>query len=124
MNSKTQGKSMTLNEFQNAALETAIYPDCGRNIVYPILKLSGEAGEVSEALGKAIRDEGFTGFDAAKMTVMKRAQITKELGDVLWYVASVAYELGHSLDDVAQWNLDKLASRKERGTLSGSGDER
>ena len=44
--------------------------------------------------------------------------------DVLWYVAQLAGELGYDLDQVAQANLDKLASRAARGRISGSGDSR
>ena len=38
---------MTLNEYQQHALETAIYPD-DRRIIYPTLGLTGEAGEVAD----------------------------------------------------------------------------
>ena len=54
----------------------------------------------------------------------RRAAMAKELGDVLWYVAQLASELGLELDQIAQVNLDKLLSRQHRGVLSGSGDER
>jgi len=47
-----------------------------------------------------------------------------ELGDVLWYVARLAMELGVSLDDVAQLNLEKLSDRAARGVIGGSGDHR
>ncbi|MCW3068345.1 MAG: hypothetical protein JWL67_970 [Solirubrobacterales bacterium] len=50
--------------------------------------------------------------------------MSKELGDVLWYVAQIASELGLDLDQVAEANLEKLLSRQRRGVLSGSGDER
>jgi NTP pyrophosphatase (non-canonical NTP hydrolase) len=50
--------------------------------------------------------------------------MSKELGDVLWYVAQLASELGLDLDEIAQVNLDKLLSRQRRGVLSGSGDDR
>ena len=54
----------------------------------------------------------------------RRAAMSKELGDVLWYVAQLASELGLALEDVARENLEKLGSRQRRGVLSGSGDER
>ena len=54
----------------------------------------------------------------------KKQEILKELGDVLWYVAQVASELGLSLDKIANQNIEKLYSRLERGKLSGSGDSR
>jgi NTP pyrophosphatase (non-canonical NTP hydrolase) len=50
--------------------------------------------------------------------------MSKELGDVLWYVAQIASELGLDLDEIARANLEKLLSRQHRGVLSGSGDER
>ena len=65
-----------------------------------------------------LRDSG------GQLTQQQRDDMAAELGDVLWYVAAVAQELGVSLADVAQANLDKLASRKARGTLQGSGDNR
>jgi NTP pyrophosphatase (non-canonical NTP hydrolase) len=50
--------------------------------------------------------------------------MSQELGDVLWYVAQIASELGLELEEIAQANLEKLLSRQQRGVLSGSGDER
>jgi len=47
-----------------------------------------------------------------------------ELGDVQWYVALLATDLGFGLEDIAQGNLDKLNSRMARGVISGSGDHR
>ena len=109
-----------LDRYQNDACSTAIYP--GRNtihgIVYCALKLNGEAGEVAEKVGKALRD------DHSTITPERREALLLELGDVLWYVANLANELQFSLRDVAEANLQKLASRKARGTLQGSGDLR
>ncbi|MCW2970542.1 MAG: hypothetical protein JWO23_1669 [Solirubrobacterales bacterium] len=65
-----------------------------------------------------IRDDGGT------LTDERRRAMSKELGDVLWYVAQIATELGLDLDEVAQANLEKLLSRQRRGVLSGSGDDR
>ena len=89
---------MTLNEYQQHALETAIYPD-DRRIIYPTLGLTGEAGEVADKVKKVIRD-------------------------VMWYCATLARDLGYELDDVAQMNVDKLRSRMQRNHLTGSGDNR
>ena len=107
---------MTLNEYQTAAMATAIYPPEAA-IVYPTLGLSGEAGEVSEKVKKVLRDDG---GDFSR----KRAEIAKELSDVLWYAAAVARDLGYTLQEIADINLTKLASRAERGVLNGSGDNR
>ena len=103
---------MRFNEYQEEASKTAIYPE-QYNIVYPALGLAGEAGEVAEKVKKHIRD-GVLNVDDLK----------KELGDVLWYLAAIASDLGLNLDDVAESNLKKLRSRKERGVISGSGDNR
>jgi NTP pyrophosphatase (non-canonical NTP hydrolase) len=109
---------MTLNEYQAKALETAIYPNIGKNLIYPTFKLCGEAGEVAEKMGKAIRDDG------GIITSARREDLIKELGDVQWYLAVIAFELGTTLEEVAQRNVDKLLDRKERGVLGGSGDNR
>ena len=47
-----------------------------------------------------------------------------ELGDVLWYISQLSSELGYELEEVAQANLQKLKSRKSRGKIQGSGDNR
>ena len=106
------------NQYQKRALETAVYPNIGQNIIYPALGLTGEAGEVSELIKKMIRDDG------GQLTEQRREKLLKELGDVLWYVAVVAHEAGLMLGDVAQVNLDKLARRKSEGKITGSGSER
>ena len=109
---------MKFGEYQTRSRETALYPNLGSNFVYPTLGLAGEAGEVSEKVKKVLRDRN------GDMDDETRAAISKELGDVLWYVSNLATELGLSLDQVATDNLKKLASRKDRGKLSGEGDDR
>lgn len=112
---------MTLDDYQARARSTALYPESAR-VLYPTLKLAGEAGEVAEKLGKLMRDEGFVPGSA--LTDPQVDALSKELGDVLWYVANLAADLGLSLDEVARRNVDKLKSRKERGVIHGSGDDR
>ena len=109
---------MDLNTYQDAARLTALYPDAGNNPIYPTLGLSGEAGEVADKVKKVLRDRGGHFDDAI------RAEIALELGDVLWYVAQLASELGYELEDVANRNLQKLRDRSARGQLKGSGDHR
>ena len=109
---------MNLNDYQKAALTTAMYPNMGCNFTYPALGLVGEAGEVADKLKKVIRDNG------GNLTKEVRDAVAKELGDVMWYLAVLSYEMGYDLSDVANINLDKLASRKERGVITGSGDNR
>lgn len=112
---------MTLDEYQDRARTTATYPQEAK-LLYPVLKLSGEAGEVSEKLGKLMRDDGWR--VGQPLPGEARDALAKELGDVLWYLASVAADLGLTLDEVARTNLAKLADRAERGAIHGSGDER
>lgn len=108
---------MDLSEYQRQSRRTAEYPREAW-LAYPALGLAGEAGEVAEHAKKAIRD------DAGKISDERKAAMSKELGDVLWYVAQLATELGLDLDDIAGQNLEKLLSRQARGVLSGSGDDR
>ena len=108
---------MDFREYQRLSRRTARYPRAAW-LAYPALGLAGEAGEVAEHAKKAIRD------DSGTITDERRAAMAKELGDVLWYAAQLATELGLELDQVATENLEKLLSRQSRGVLSGSGDER
>lgn len=108
---------MLLNEYQETISQFARYPYAGtgdpQELAYVALGLNGEAGEFAEKVKKLIRDGVFVKEDAAK-----------ELGDVLWYTARAAEALGYSLDLIAVMNIDKLSSRKDRGVLQGSGDNR
>lgn len=108
---------MTFNEYQTKAAVTAIYPESAKYI-YPTLGLCGESGEVAEKVKKVIRDAN------GVFTEEKKAEIVKEVGDVLWYIAALLTDLGVSMDDAATGNIDKLYSRKERGVLNGNGDNR
>lgn len=114
---------LQINEYQKKAHETADYPIpvCEGNYMdwdYPAHALAEEAGEVAGKFAKAVRDEN--GY----LSDERKEGIIKELGDVCWFVAELATLLGVSLEDVMQKNLDKLASRKERGVIHGSGDNR
>lgn len=110
---------MQLNDYQEQASTTATFSDDGiLRTAYLALGLTGEAGEVAEKVKKAIRDEG------GEISEDKKKAIALELGDVLWYVSQLARILGVSLEEVAQGNIDKLASRKARGVIGGSGDVR
>ena len=109
---------MDFQEYQTKSRTTAIYPNQGKNIMYPVLGLCGETGEIAEKVKKIIRDKSGVPNDTDKEA------IAKEIGDVLWYLAQLSTELEIFLDDVAQLNLDKLASRKARGAIGGSGDNR
>ena len=112
---------MDLAAYAHGARATAAYPAQAR-LLYPVLKLAGEAGEVAEKLGKLMRDEAWA--PGVELSPAQRDALAAELGDVLWYVAAVAHDLGVPLDEVASRNLAKLADRSARGVIGGSGDSR
>lgn len=101
---------LTLNAYQKAARRTAIYTD---KIIYPALGLCGESGEVAEKIKKYLRDG-----------TLNDKEVAKELGDVLWYIANLAEDLGYDLAEIADMNLEKLADRTNRNVIKGSGDNR
>lgn len=108
---------MDFNEYQKAAMEFNHIP-ANMEIIYPALGLNGEAGEVAEKVKKAIRDNKGVFSDDCKIAIVK------ELGDILWYVAAMARDIGYDLQVVADANLHKLYSRARRGVLGGNGDDR
>lgn len=121
----------TFKEYQEISAETAIYLNKIKeqfpNLPSEILKVlgisyvangMGEVGEIQGKVKKIIRDAGTIITDETKK------EISKEIGDVLWYCAALCRELDLSLEEVAQQNIEKLLSRKERGVIGGSGDER
>ncbi|MBI4059378.1 nucleoside triphosphate pyrophosphohydrolase family protein [Candidatus Microgenomates bacterium] len=109
---------MTFKDYQQKSRKTAFYPGCNDNFVYPTLGLAGESGEVAEKIKKVLRDKN------GVIDRETKEEIVKELGDVLWYLSQITTEIGASLESVAAENLKKLASRKERGKIRGSGDNR
>lgn len=108
---------MKLNDYQKMALETAIYPN-EYKVIYPALGMAGEAGEVADKVKKIIRDNN------SKIDNEKALEIAKEIGDVLWYCATMANDLGFDLETIAKMNYQKLHSRQQRGVISGNGDNR
>lgn len=125
-------QSLDFNSYQERAKETAVFPNAYFNdvingghvvarqlsAVYPVLGLTGEAGEVAEKVKKLIRDRNGL-YDDQWVEELK-----KELGDVLWYLAIIADCFKIKFDDVANTNISKLASRKERNKINGEGDNR
>ena len=109
---------LTPDKYEDLAGQTAIFPK-EKALEYLALGLTSEAGEVAGKVKKLIRDgEDVEGFE------MKKIAIASEIGDVIWYCAMMAKEVGVPLNDIMKENLKKLHGRKERGTLQGSGDNR
>jgi len=109
---------MTFDEYQQAALKTSRAADQPDELFHRVLGLVGEAGEVAEKFKKFIRD-----LDS-DISRLDKEDMTKELGDILWYIAVLGDYLGVPLDDVATKNIAKLADRQKRNVLQGSGDNR
>jgi NTP pyrophosphatase (non-canonical NTP hydrolase) len=107
-----------LSSYQKASRSTWSLIQTDHPIVYPTLGLANEAGEVAGKIKKIFRDKGGVIGEA------ERAALKDELGDVLWYLAQLCTELELTLEEVAAANLEKLASRQQRGTLYGDGDTR
>jgi NTP pyrophosphatase (non-canonical NTP hydrolase) len=105
-------RRMNFKEYQGKAVSFAIYP-ATHKVLYPTLGLCGESGEVAEKVKKQVRDG-----------VFNRHEVAKELGDVLWYLANICNDIGYSLEEVADLNITKLSSRKERDAIKGNGDNR
>lgn len=109
---------MDLNDYQQKALRTANPRDAKNELFHLLLGLCGEAGEIAEKTKKIIRDHD-SDFEA-----LDKDDFTKELGDVLWHVAVLADYFSIPLETVGAKNIEKLASRKSRGVIGGSGDNR
>lgn len=134
----------TVSAYQTIATQSANYPGKGTalGLIYIAGKLGGEAGELSGQVFKAMRDdetivgplhtnsafgehiEGNFFMETKPLSGARRAKVIKEAGDVLWYLAALADELGMSLSEIALGNLENLAGRTERGTLQGDGSDR
>ena len=122
---------MELNEYQDRAMSTCMR-SCD-NFSYMMLNLVGEVGEFASKVAKQIRKREviigeipndltpMVGFDR---WVDQSEELKKEAGDILWQLAGLVHAMGWKLEDVAVGNLEKLASRKERGVISGDGDNR
>lgn len=120
---------LTFSTYAEAAGRTAVYPDRRREgapafggvtpgLMYAVLGLMGEAGEVAEKIKKALRDDG------GAITPERLQALELEIGDVLWYTAAALHELNIPMARAARSNLRKLADRAARDTLKGEGDDR
>lgn len=111
---------MTLDEYTNFVKSMTIYKS-EYKVIYPLMGLSGEAGEAGECIEhakKIIRD------DDNKISPERREKLKYELSDVFFYLTASANDLGFSLEEIMQANVEKLTSRKERGVIKGEGDNR
>lgn len=119
---------MELNDYQKKAMRTCM--KSSNNIMYMLTNLVGEVGEFSSKLAKAVR-KGQADIEHNQIIFWRsdeeeelRKELIKEAGDILWQLSGLCSVMGWSLDTVAQLNLDKLASRQERGVIDGNGDNR
>lgn len=110
-------EELSIKEYSERAIATATY-GVGNSILYPALGMNGEAGEVAEKVKKVLRDRCGVFDDEVKHN------IAGEVGDVIWYCNALARDIGYSLEEIMHMNLVKLESRKKRGVISGSGDNR
>lgn len=108
---------LTFDKYHHLAMTTKKYSGKYR-LTYPTLGLVGEAGEVANKVKKVFRD------DDGKFTEKRRDDIVNELGDILWYIAALADDMGVPLDVIARQNIEKLLKRDQEGTLQGEGDDR
>lgn len=110
---------MTFDHYQTEAHKTSLDTAIGGDtLLYPVLGLAGETGEIVDKVKKIYRDHG------GKMTEEQAAELAKETGDLLWYIAEICTQLDVSLGFVAFGNLKKLADRQARGVIGGNGDNR
>ena len=120
---------MTLTEYQRQAMTTCM-SSCN-NFSYMMLNLVGEAGELASKVAKAIRKRDATiTKDQLRHPSTRRIDdeleeaMMLETGDILWELAGLCSVMGWDLEEIARMNLDKLASRKQRGVIDGNGDNR
>lgn len=111
---------MSFNAYQEFVREMKVYPE-KYAVAYPALGLAGESGEIAEKVKKWLRGDSGQAGDAY---IKLRQDLLLELGDPLWYIAALADDLGFTLQEVVDANFVKLTSRKDRGVLQGSGDNR
>ena len=95
---------MTGNEYQKLTMKFASPVSTATKdnlLLQGVMGLNGEAGEVIDIVKKYL----FHGHD------LDTEHLAKELGDVMWYIATAAEAIGYDLDDIMQMNIDKLTAR-------------
>ena len=108
---------ISFNQYQRLAKTTDIYPE-EQALICHIFGLLSEAGEVADKVKKIFRDKN------GKFSDESKKEIAYELGDVLWYISNIAYDIDFTLDEIQEINIQKLSDRKERNKIGGSGDHR
>ena len=111
---------LEFDKYQEATVNFAFYPEA-RCIEYLTMGLTSEAGEVAGKVKKILRDSD---KGLADLSFHDKRNIVYEMGDVLWYLSMLAYELDYNLSDIAYHNIEQLDERRDRGQLAGSGDKR
>ena len=124
----SHNNELSLNEYQRKAMTTCM--PSSNNFSYMFLNLVGEVGEFASKIAKAIRKEqviiknNVISFDEFPTCIEQEEELKKEAGDILWQLSGLCKVMGWSLEDIAQMNIDKLASRKQRNVIDGNGDNR
>lgn len=113
---------MTLEEYQKQAMTTCMASS--ENFSYMFLNLVGEVGEFASKVAKAIRKNQVSVVYNEIVGTTDNEELQKEAGDILWQLSGLCTVMGWNLEDIAQQNLDKLASRQQRNVIDGSGDNR
>ena len=113
---------MTLEEYQKQAMTTCMASS--ENFSYMFLNLVGEVGEFASKVAKAIRKDQISVIYNEIIGTTDAEELQKEAGDILWQLSGLCTVMGWNLEDIAQQNLDKLASRQQRNVIDGSGDNR
>ena len=113
---------MTLEEYQKQAMTTCMASS--ENFSYMFLNLVGEVGEFASKIAKAIRKNQISVVYNEIVGTTDAEELQKEAGDILWQLSGLCTVMGWNLEDIAQQNLDKLASRQQRNVIDGSGDNR
>lgn len=127
---------MELNEYQRRAMQTCM--PTSDNLLYMLTNLVGEVGEFSSKIAKHVRkgqlfvitnecrDEEGNILHSQMMNISaeEKEALAQEAGDIAWQLAGLCHVMGWTLEEICHINLNKLSSRKERGVIDGSGDER
>lgn len=123
---------MELSEYQEKAMTTCM--ESSNNFSYMFLNLVGEVGEFASKIAKGIRknvmyigqkeSDNALYFTEFPDMIEQEEELMKEAGDILWQLSGLCSVMGWDLERVAQMNLDKLASRKQRNLIDGNGDNR